>query len=186
MADPMKTIELLRTDKSHFSKVYIEHKDRCLRFMFKMINDGDLIQDIYHDALIVLYENAHKKDFKLTCSIQTYLNSICRNQVLTKYREKSKSVVLSDDFNSEIIDWFDEVSYEDELRLSSYQQALTELKQKSSICYELLKSFFFKKMSMAEIAEEFSYTNANNAKNQKAKCQKKLKLRCKEIYSSTK
>ena len=80
----------LKNDKSYFTKVYEEHREYSLNFMRKMNNDSDLIKDIYQDAVIVLYENSRNPNFQLTCSIQTYINSICRNQLLNKYKEQSR------------------------------------------------------------------------------------------------
>ena len=40
---------------------------------------------------------------------------------------------------------------------------------------ELLESYYLRKKNMSEIAKEFGYTNADNAKNQKYKCLMRLK-----------
>jgi hypothetical protein len=42
-------------------------------------------------------------------------------------------------------------------------------------CKSLLESYYLQKKSMVAIAEEFGYTNADNAKNQKYKCLMRLK-----------
>jgi DNA-directed RNA polymerase specialized sigma24 family protein len=42
-------------------------------------------------------------------------------------------------------------------------------------CKSLLEAFYIQKKQMVEIAEEFGYTNADNAKNQKYKCLMRLK-----------
>ena len=42
-------------------------------------------------------------------------------------------------------------------------------------CYEILTLFWYHKRSLQQIAEHFGYTNESNAKNQKAKCQKRLR-----------
>lgn len=42
-------------------------------------------------------------------------------------------------------------------------------------CKGLLEGFYLKKMDMQELAQEFGYTNADNAKNQKYKCLMRLK-----------
>lgn len=182
----MDTIEQLRKDRSNqaFKEIYLNHKDYCLNFMQRMIDDRDAIQDIYHDALIVLSENARKKDFTLTCSVQTYLNSICRNQVLRVFKERARHLVVSDDYLPEVNDWFDDQPCEDEKKLKAYESALNHMRDTSKSCYQILVAFLYKRMSMIEIAEEFGYTNASNAKNQKARCQSRLKSKVLELYSS--
>ena len=42
-------------------------------------------------------------------------------------------------------------------------------------CYEILRRFFYENHSMEKIALDLNYTNTDNAKNQKSRCQKKLK-----------
>jgi len=42
-------------------------------------------------------------------------------------------------------------------------------------CKSLLEAFYLQKKQMVDIAEEFGYTNADNAKNQKYKCLMRLK-----------
>lgn len=165
----------LRNDNSYFTKIYEENKSHSLNFMRKMNSDFDLITDVYQDAVIVLYEKTKDPNFKLTCSIQTYINSICRNQLLNKFKESSKFIIKSDDFDSNISDWFDEFDEEKEQRLGVLENALETLKEKGEKCFEILKRFFYEKQSMEEIAVEMSYTNGDNVKNQKSRCQRKLK-----------
>ena len=42
-------------------------------------------------------------------------------------------------------------------------------------CKSLIEAYYIHKKGMADIAEEFGYTNADNAKNQKYKCLMRLK-----------
>lgn len=181
MTDQEK-LNRLRLDESYFTQVYKDHRDYSLNFMRKMNQNEDLIMDVYQDAIIVLYEKAKKKDFELTCSIQTYLNSICRNQLLKKFKESSRFLNHSDDFMPNITDWHEDESNEvNEERINALQKGLNELKRISDKCHEILLRYFYNKQSMAEIAEAMGYTNADNVKNQKARCQKKLKELTNEI-----
>lgn len=72
-------IEMLKESSDALSMVYEKHKEYCINFMKSMYDNRDEVKDIYQDAVIVFYENAIKPGFNLTCSIQTYLNSICKN-----------------------------------------------------------------------------------------------------------
>ena len=49
-------------------------------------------------------------------------------------------------------------------------------------CKSLLESYYLQKRSMVEIATDFGYTNADNAKNQKYKCLMRLKKMFFEQY----
>jgi DNA-directed RNA polymerase specialized sigma24 family protein len=88
--DDQTILKNLRKDVKYLDQVYLQNKEYCLNFMKRKHQDFEAIKDIYQDAIIVLYENTRNPKFELTCSIQTYLNSICRNQLLTKYKENSR------------------------------------------------------------------------------------------------
>lgn len=184
MTDKEKLFKL-KTDETYFTKVYNEHKGYTMRFLYKMNNDSELISDLYQDAMIVLHQKVKDPSFQLTCSIQTYINSICRNQLLNKFKEKSRFISNGDDFDPGISDWFeDEFEDEKENRLTTLEKALDHLKEKGEKCYEILTRFFYQKQSMDEIAAAMGYTNGDNVKNQKSRCQKKMKELVLEKYAS--
>ena len=184
MTDKEKLFKL-RTDESYFTRVYNEHKGYTMRFLHKMNSDSELLSDLYQDAMIVLYQKVKDPSFQLTCSIQTYVNSICRNQLLNKFKENSRFVTKGDDFDPGITDWFeDEFEDEKENRLNTLEKALEHFKENGEKCYEILKRFFYQRQSMDEIAVEMQYTNGDNVKNQKSRCQKKLKELVLESYGS--
>ena len=54
----------LRNDSSYFSKIYVEYKRHSINFMRKMNSDYDLIEDVYYDAVIVLFEKTKYSNFK--------------------------------------------------------------------------------------------------------------------------
>jgi DNA-directed RNA polymerase specialized sigma24 family protein len=87
--------EIIDGIKSHDDKaataLYNNHKDYCMRFMDKMYWDNDTNQDIYQDAIMVFIKNVKSKNLKLeNTSIQSYLNSICKNQIIgSNERERS-------------------------------------------------------------------------------------------------
>ena len=172
-------INALKISAEPLDNVYIKHKSYCINFMRKMnAIDEDTLLDIYQDAIIVLYEKAQNADFVLTCSIQTYLNSICRNQVLVRIGSKNKAInvdISDSEFDEDIIDWFnDDVVIEDN-KFKSVTNAMSKLKELGGRCHEILKRFWYQNQTMEQIAYEMDYSNADNVKNQKARCQKKLK-----------
>lgn len=172
-------IEMLKISSDALTFIYEKHRDYCLKFMNSMFDDRDEIKDIYQDAVIVFYEKAITPEFQLTCSIQTYLNSICRNQVLVRLAKLKKNVSASmignEGFLENLTDWFDDSHLVTNDRVATLKRILTEMKASTSKCYEILVRFFYQNQSMEKIAQAMEYTNADNAKNQKYRCQEKLK-----------
>ena len=78
-------------DESSATLLYDKHKDYCLRFMNKMYWDEETNKDIYQDAITLFIEKMRGNKLTLeNTSIQTYLNSICRNQVLVRLKKNNK------------------------------------------------------------------------------------------------
>lgn len=177
-------INLLKESSDALTLVYTKHKDYCVNFMRTMYDDSDEIKDIFQDALIVFYENINKPGFSLTCSMQTYLNSICRNQVLVrlagKRRHPKTSIEDNEKYLGNITDWFDDSNLVNNERVELLKKILAEMKENASKCYDILVRFFYQNQTMDKIALALGYTNADNAKNQKYRCQEKLKA---EMFS---
>lgn len=172
-------VSMLKESSDALTIIYEKHRDYCLKFMNSMFDDRNEIKDIYQDAVIVFYEKAISSEFNLTCSIQTYLNSICRNQVLVRLAKMKKnasaSLMDNDGFLENLTDWFDDSHLVTNERVATLKGILAEMKESANKCYEILVRFFYQNQTMEKIAQAMEYTNADNAKNQKYRCQEKLK-----------
>jgi RNA polymerase sigma factor (sigma-70 family) len=178
----------IKENSDYLGVVYKRCKTNCLGFMRKMTNgkisDYEL-EDVFQDANIILYEKIVKGDFVLTATFQTYLNSVCRLQLLNTF-EKSKLTTdyqdNSDDnedenangYHSSITDSLDAVDHSKEPQFLAIETALEKMKAAGGHCYELLTLFWYHKKSMNELTTEFGYNNSDTTKNQKARCQKRL------------
>ena len=178
----------IKQNSDYLGLVYKRCKANCLGFMRKMtsgkISDYEL-EDVFQDANIILYEKIVKGDFVLTATFQTYLNSVCRFQLLNTL-EKSKLTTdyedNSDDdddenpngYHSSITDSLDAVDHSNEPQFLAIETALLKLKAAGGHCYELLTLFWYHKKSMNELTTEFGYNNSDTTKTQKARCQKRL------------
>jgi RNA polymerase sigma factor (sigma-70 family) len=141
--------------------------------------DEAFLADLYQDAIIVLFEKAKDTEFTLTCSIRTYLIAICRNQIF-KRAGRTPEIVNIEGERTNYNDWLsDQLEMErKKSQLDKLDSVLNHFESIAQKCYELLYRFFYMKESFDLIAKVMGYTNADNAKNQKARCQKKLR----ELY----
>lgn len=168
-------------DESCATILYNKHKDYCINYMKKMHWDEETNHDIFQDAIIVFVEKMRENKLVLeNTSIQTYLNSICRNQVLVRLKKKNKPYLVGDDlddnFNEKYTDWFEEDQEEiKNSRIKILMEEFEAMKDKGRVCYELLRKVFFEKKSMEAVAQLMNYTNADNAKNQSYRCRERLK-----------
>jgi len=181
-------IELVAEDTAYLKCVSQRTRDYCLRFMQRMGNgiDPELIKDIYHDALIVLYEKAKGGEFTLTSSLQTYLNSICRNQLRKVLKQSTRISSLTEGYegsspnenemySEEITDWLhpSDTGINDE-RVQAIMQSLEYMKGKGD-CHELLLLVHYQGKSMKDIAGHFGYKSEQIARNKNYLCREQLK-----------
>ena len=85
----LEVIEKIKDNNDALGIVFKRCKSNSMGFMRKMtsgnISDSEL-EDVFQDAIIILYEKIIKGDFVLTCKLQTYMNSVCRFQLLNKIK----------------------------------------------------------------------------------------------------
>ena len=101
----IQLLEVMLTNDNAHSCIYLRHKTYCINFMIsKGASEIDAL-DIYQDATIVLYEKNRDPEFRLTSSIQTYLNSICYNQLLARSKSSyTKKIVLKEEVDENVLE----------------------------------------------------------------------------------
>ena len=79
MMSGQEVLNKIRQDESYFREIYKEHRTYTLNYFSRNWSSVDehTLTNIYQNALVVLLEKSRDPDFKLTCNVQTYLNSIC-------------------------------------------------------------------------------------------------------------
>lgn len=159
-----------------FEIIYLNHKEYCTGFMRKIFGERKEIVDIYQDAVLILIENIHKPGWSLTCSIQTYLNTVCRNQGLTKFGKNKISYNL-DEISEQVSDTslpFEESINDERIRI--IVEILNNGTKTTIICKEILVRRFYENKSHEEIAKDLGYENADVVKQTHSRCLKKLKV----------
>ena len=183
-------ISKIKENSDALGIVFKKCKPGAIQFLRKInyqSNERIDIEDIFQDAILVLYENIENKDFVLAAntSLQTYLNSVCRNQLLKKIGKYNVVELIENkgndedhdevmEFNPLIVDELEEFVDIKEQQFNAMEKALEKIKEAGGHCYELLTLFWYHRKSMSELSEVFGYSNADNTKNQKARCQKRL------------
>lgn len=162
-------LNLLRSDKRTvaFQQLYKGYPAVERLVLSKGGNKNDA-RDIFQDALFIFYQQLIYHDLKLSAAISTYLYSVCRFLWKDKLKQNKKFVSL--DFESGLsIEEVDRLSQlmEKEAKHKAVEKVIRELGER---CLELLQLFYFKRLSMDEIAKAMGLSSAKVAKNQKYKC----------------
>lgn len=164
---------LARNDKKAVETIYRENYTMVQSLIINNNGTADDAKDIFQEAMIVLYEKARSGTFELNCQIKTYVYSVSRRLWLKRLQQVSR--YSGDIGNTESVVPVEE-DIEDhvkrDLEFDMMNKAILSLGEP---CKSLLEAFYLQKKNMQEIAADFGYTNAENAKTQKYKCLMRLK-----------
>ena len=128
----------------------------------------DEAKDIFQEALLITYKNIQKVDFKLICSIQTYVYSVCKNIWNDHLRKAQKWTNGLPEKELEKVDQSGiEEALAKEQKFKTLDQVLLQIGER---CLDIFKRYYYQKQSMREIAEALAYSSEKVAKNQKYKC----------------
>jgi RNA polymerase sigma factor (sigma-70 family) len=167
----MKDTEILEHLKSDRYRKAVRGLYDCFPAVRQLVmsNSGNRedAEDIFQEALLILYKKARSADFELTSTIKTFIVGISRNLWYAELRRKGKDAVI---VNFEMVQ--DEIVNDNEQQYKMAEMAFNLLGEK---CKQLLILFYFKKKSMSEVARILEFSNEKVAKNQKYRCLEKAK-----------
>ncbi len=164
---------LALNDRKAIETIYRQHYNMVQSLILSNSGYPDDAKDVFQEAMIVLYEKVRSGSFELNCQLKTYLYSVCRRLWLKRLNQLQKTFPEVDNLE-------ETVPVEEELELHEkhnldFLVMERSMKNLGEPCRSLLEAYYLQKKNMTEIAENFGYTNADNAKNQKYKCLMRLK-----------
>lgn len=173
-------IELIKSNK----------EDKAFRALYKhfpmirkmIISNGgkkEDAEDVFQEALIILYKKVLYTEFRLTSKLSTYLYSVCRflwKDILIKNGKQEFSVMAGTMDEVEDSMWTEMKEQESALEVS--EKIINELGDR---CKEILMLFYIEAIKLKEIASKMGYSSENTAKNQKYKCLEAAKKKLKEL-----
>lgn len=162
----------------------IDRKSEVIRFLYRNYYDSirNLVtrnsgriedaEDVFQDALVILYRKIVGKELQLSCSLKTYLYAICRNLWLQRLQKKDfKMEQLNENIDNRTETFILEESLHDESKYNLYQKNFLKL---SKDCQRVLQ-LFLKKTRMEEITRIMGYSSIDYTKTRKYLCKKSLK-----------
>ena len=177
MNPDLKEQELLKGlatgDKKVIETIYKENFNMVQSLVINNNGSAQEAKDIFQEAMIVLLEKARSGNFELNCQIKTYVYSVSRRIWLKRLQQYNR-------YSNEVDGAIGTVPVEDDVEeyekrdqeFAMMEKAIASLGEP---CKSLIEAFYIQKRNMQDIANQFGYTNADNAKNQKYKCLMRLK-----------
>jgi RNA polymerase sigma factor (sigma-70 family) len=155
--------------------IYARCHSTAMRFMQSQFRAGVDFEDVFQEACIVLLKKMENPSFVLTCSMQTYLNAVCRNILLRQYRRRPIQTSIDSEFELDLIIEVEMDEEENAHRHSIFLDVVELMRTSANRCYEIFQLFYYREIGMQQIADRLGYTSAANVRQQKYKCLVKAK-----------
>ena len=162
--------------KAVLEYVYDECYPLIRNLIVKNNGEDEDVQDVFQDAMVIVFGKLKRDGLVLECSFKTYLYCVCHHLWLQKLERRKKfdkafkniaqTTELSED---ELIEIYEQ---EDE-KLRLYQKHFLSL---ASDCQEILK-LSLKKLSIGELQIAMGYKTEKYTKVKKFRCKEELKRR---------
>jgi len=175
LSDEQLISSLASGESSTISHIYKSCYPTIEKMVFKMNGSLDDAYDTFQDAVTLLYEKAKAGDLHLTCRFSTYITAVAKHIWLKKLeKKKNQSFSIFHDNIEEVAGVNSDVGIfmEFETNVSKLNSCFRQIGEP---CKGVLTAFYMTGKSMQDIATEFGYTNAENAKTQKYKCLNRLR-----------
>ena len=164
---------ILRNDTIILQFIYKNFYSKINFFIKKNSGDDDDANDIFQEAIIIIYRKLKANELVLDCTFDTYLYSVCRFlwlKQLDKRKVEKEKIKDNHDYNEDIYDdGLDKVADLNE-RYKLYQKHFINL---GKDCQKVLQ-LYFDKVPLKNIAQIMGFKSEKYAKKRKFKCKEYL------------
>jgi RNA polymerase sigma factor (sigma-70 family) len=160
------TINTRAARETVFIALYKKAFPAVARYVSKMGGSFEQARDIFQDALVIYYEKQLSNGTTIQSSEKAYLLGIAKHLWLKTYRDNAGNVPL---------DIAGEEQPEDEATNYASNKLMHYLETAGQKCMEMLKAFYYDKLPVTQIADDFGYSGVRSATVQKYKCLEKVR-----------
>lgn len=161
---------LRKRDRKVLTKIYREFFPQIKKHVLSYGGSQEDAEDVFQDAMVVLYRKVDDAEFHLSSKLGTYLFAIGKRIWLHKISRSSKrpqtGLEQAPGIQAEDLDAQME-------KTEKYRLFREKLLLLGKDCQEVLQLFFVK-TSMTDIAQKMGYASEGYAKKRKFQCKKKL------------
>lgn len=175
----MEVLELavhtsLKTEREkRFEELYEVAFPAVAAFVSKMNGSFQDAKDIFQDALVIYFEKSTDPKFRIASLPERYILGIAKHLWIGKFKEDRKKISL-DTLESTIsipADFFPSIH---SIKILQF------LENTGKKCMDLLRGFYYEKLTMKEMTRSLGYSNEHSVTVQKYKCLEKIRESIKE------
>ena len=163
----------MHSNEAALRMVYKDYYFMIEKYILSNSGNKEDARDIFQETMLSFYKNIKHGNYVLKSKISTYIYSISKNLWLKKINRKKKEISLNGlDLNNTSSDQ----DIQGSLEYSEKQLLIGKLLMTvGSQCSKILKLYYYERLKMKKIALEMGLASDKVAKNQKARCLKKLR-----------
>ena len=164
---------ILRNDTIVLQYIYKNFYSNINFFIKKNNGDEEDANDIFQEAIIIIYRKLKANDLILDCTFDTYLYSICRFiwlKELEKRKTEQENIKDNHEFNDGIYDDSLQMIFDKNERYRLYQKHFAIL---GKDCQKILQ-LYFEKVPLQTIANIMGFKSEKYAKKRKFNCKEYL------------
>ena len=168
--------DLLADRARALTRLYRQGFPTVRRYISRRGGSAQDAQDVFQDALIILYEQATGGPLVLTAAVSTYLLSISRHLWHQEQRRRARLPLAALPAEWALAAEEEEAPGEPAFAVLDYVEQLSEK------CKSLLLSFYYFQQSLSQLAETHGYRSVRSATVQKFKCLERLRHAARAAY----
>jgi len=164
---------IFKSDAVVLQFIYKKFYSNINFFVKKNNGDEDDANDIFQEAIIIIYRKLKANDLVLDCTFDTYLYSICRLlwlKELEKRKFEKENIKDNHEYNDDIYDDGLEKVIDLNERYKLYQKHFANL---GKDCQKILQ-MYFDKVPLQNIADVMGFKSEKYAKKRKYSCKEYL------------
>ncbi len=176
MTDREIILGFQNNDERVIAQFYRDYRLKfCTFFRIRFGKKEEYVSDLYQEACSVLWKNITTGKLtisNLTSSLSSYIIAIGKYSLMAQDR-KYKEIV--DDEEISKLNFVEDDAEELKERIEREDFICRMVSDMKPPCSDILKAFYWDKLSCEQIAEKQNYSNSDSVKSQKYKCIQKLK-----------
>ncbi|MEM8894015.1 MAG: sigma-70 family RNA polymerase sigma factor [Bacteroidota bacterium] len=177
----LKSGELIRLvkegDTEAIKPFYLSEKSGFKTWLSSKFEvQGEEINDLYQESMIILLENIRKGLLdQMSSELKTYLYAIGKHLVYNRYKQKRKNADHLDALREHLVFHLDQGN--DPEREQWSKMMATVVEGLLEPCKSILLLFYYQNLKASQISRQLGYKNEGVVRNQKKRCIDSLKHR---------
>lgn len=166
-------LALIQNEHEMIQEIYRLFFPKIKRLITRNSGSHEDAKDIFQEALLAVYDQAKRSDFRISCPFDAYLYSVCRNLWLSQLRKRKKQGVTVKDTEQSVETKDALILAEETTTNQSKRKLFIEMFDKLGESCQAILSRNWKGLSIKLISEELGISYGY-ARKKKSECVARL------------